>query len=206
MREQRSSGPRTRPPRCRPARVPWTSCPSPECSKTSAATPTTASRSSTKPGRRRGGQGARRAQGRDRPGLIGAARASRELRPGRFTWRSAPSAGSLPRTHPAGSSGGTQISQICVPPGMDRSRRLKVQIGGSGRGYLAVGGASQQSRYGLLDGRLFCIFIHRHPWGDCPHLPRTRSSAADTAVTVLICRRPQRWCAAVQRSAACAPC
>jgi hypothetical protein len=45
--------------------------------------------------------------------------------------------------------------------------------GGSARGYLAVGGACQQSRYGLLDGRLFCIFIHRHPWGECPHLPPT---------------------------------
>ena len=43
--------------------------------------------------------------------------------------------------------------------------------GGSARGYLGVGRASQQSRYGLLNGRLFCIFIHRHPWGDCPHLP-----------------------------------
>jgi len=52
------------------------------------------------------------------------------------------------------------------------------QNGGSARGYLGVGGASQQSRYGLLDGRLFCIFIHRRPWGECPHLPRTRSSVA----------------------------
>jgi Glyoxalase-like domain len=22
-----------------------------------------------------------------------------------------------------------------------------------------------------LDGRLFCIFMHRHPWGEYPHLP-----------------------------------
>jgi len=51
-------------------------------------------------------------------------------------------------------------------------------LGGSARGYLAVDGAPQQSRYGLLDGRLFCISIHRHPWGECPHLPRTGSSAA----------------------------
>ena len=42
---------------------------------------------------------------------------------------------------------------------------------------LAVGGASQQSRYGLLDGHLFCICIHRHPWGEYPHLPRTGSRA-----------------------------
>jgi hypothetical protein len=35
--------------------------PSPECSKTPAATPTTSSRSSAKPGRRRTGQGSRRA-------------------------------------------------------------------------------------------------------------------------------------------------
>jgi hypothetical protein len=48
--------------------------------------------------------------------------------------------------------------------------------GGSAR-LLAVGGASQQSRYGLLDGRLFCIFIHRHPWGECPLLPSTLGDA-----------------------------
>ena len=24
-----------------------------------------------------------------------------------------------------------------------------------------------------IDDRLFCVFIHRHPWGDCPHLPRS---------------------------------
>ena len=29
---------------------------------------------------------------------------------------------------------------------------------------------SQQSRYGLLNGRLFCIFIHSHLWSECPHL------------------------------------
>ena len=28
-----------------------------------------------------------------------------------------------------------------------------------------VRGASQQARYGLLDDRLFCIFIHCHPLG-----------------------------------------
>ena len=49
--------------------------------------------------------------------------------------------------------------------------------GGSARSYLAVGGACQQSRYGLLDGRLFCIFIHHHPWGECPHLPHTALSS-----------------------------
>jgi hypothetical protein len=53
------------------------------------------------------------------------------------------------------------------------AERTGEHIGGSARGYLAVGGACQQSRYGLLDGRLFCIFIHRHPWGECPHLSRT---------------------------------
>jgi len=41
-----------------------------------------------------------------------------------------------------------------------------------------VGGASQQSRRGLLDGRLFCIFIHRHLWGECPHLPPTGRAAS----------------------------
>ena len=30
---------------------------------------------------------------------------------------------------------------------------------------------------GLLDGRLFCIFIHRHLWGECPHLPQTERRA-----------------------------
>ena len=47
--------------------------------------------------------------------------------------------------------------------------------GGSARGYLGsfrAAGRPQQSRYGLLDGRLFCIFIHRHLWGEYPHLPR----------------------------------
>jgi hypothetical protein len=50
--------------------------------------------------------------------------------------------------HPAGSSGGTQISQICVATGMGRSRRLKVQIGGYLRcaqlmvNYTALGEAS----------------------------------------------------------------
>jgi hypothetical protein len=42
----------------------------------------------------------------------------------------------------------------------------QIHIGGSVRGYLAAGGASQQFRYGLLTARLFCIFIYRHPWGD----------------------------------------
>jgi hypothetical protein len=40
----------------------------------------------------------------------------------------------------------------------------------------ALAGGSQQSRYDLLGGRLFCIFIHRHSWGECPHLPPTGSS------------------------------
>jgi hypothetical protein len=30
----------------------------------------------------------------------------------------------------------------------------------------AVGGGSQQFRYGLLNGRLFCIFIHRYLWAN----------------------------------------
>jgi hypothetical protein len=38
--------------------------------------------------------------------------------------------------------------------------------GGSGRGYLVVGGASQQSRYGLLNGRLFCIYNGASPQPD----------------------------------------
>jgi len=59
-----------------------------------------------------------------------------------------------------------------------KASAVAVHNGGSARGYLGVGGASQQSRYGLLDDRLFCIFIHRHPWGECTHLPRTGSSVA----------------------------
>jgi len=43
----------------------------------------------------------------------------------------------------------------------DHIRRVGARLSGRWR-------ASQQSRYGLLDGRLFCIFIHRHPWGECP--------------------------------------
>ena len=54
-----------------------------------------------------------------------------------------------------------------------RAESWTQQIGGSARGYFGVGGASQQSRHGLLDGRMFCILIHRHPWADCLHLPRT---------------------------------
>jgi len=63
------------------------------------------------------------------------------------------------------------ISPLCKVAGPPMINSTGEQNGGSGRGYLAVGGASQQSRYGLSDGRLFCIFIHRHPWGECPHLP-----------------------------------
>jgi hypothetical protein len=59
--------------------------------------------------------------------------------------------------------------------------RWTVHIGGSARGYLGVGGASQQPRYGLLDGRLFCIFIHRPTWTECPLLPSTGSSTAGLA-------------------------
>jgi hypothetical protein len=66
-----------------------------------------------------------------------------------------------------------QIVQICLPQQASAKEPEHAHIGGSARGYLAVGGASQQSRYDLLDGRLFCIFIHRHPWGECPHQPPT---------------------------------
>ncbi len=50
-RARTSSGPRTRSPPCRPGPGPWTNCSSRACSRTSAATPTTSSRSSTKPAR-----------------------------------------------------------------------------------------------------------------------------------------------------------
>ena len=48
-REPNSSGPRTRSSRCRPARARWMSCWRPGSWKTSAGTPTTSSRNSTKP-------------------------------------------------------------------------------------------------------------------------------------------------------------
>jgi hypothetical protein len=41
---------------------------------------------------------------------------------------------------------------------------------GSARGYLGRWRARQQSLYDLLHDRLHRIFIHRHPWGECPHL------------------------------------
>src|SRR5271155_172044 len=45
-------------------------------------------------------------------------------------------------------------------------RRVGARLSGRWR-------ASQQSRYGLLDDRLHCIFIHRHLWGERPLMPRT---------------------------------
>jgi hypothetical protein len=43
-------------------------------------------------------------------------------------------------------------------------------------GYQGRWRASQQSRYGLLDDRLHCIFIHRYFWGERPLLPPTARS------------------------------
>jgi hypothetical protein len=51
-------------------------------------------------------------------------------------------------------------------------RRVGARLSGRWR-------ASQQSRYGLLDDRLHCIFIHRHLWGERP--PQTGSSAVGAA-------------------------
>jgi hypothetical protein len=67
--------------------------------------------------------------------------------------------------------GPTQITPICIASGDSDEIDGAAQNGGSVRGYLGVGEASQQSRHGLLDGRLFCISIHCHPRGECPHLP-----------------------------------
>jgi hypothetical protein len=53
--------------------------------------------------------------------------------------------------------------------------------GGSARVIWGAGGASEQSRYGLLDSRLRRIFIHRHLWGEYPYLSRTWPSAMGTA-------------------------
>ena len=56
----------------------------------------------------------------------------------------------------------------------------------AGRGAVirALAGPLQQSRYGLLDDRLFYIFIHRHTWGECPHLPRgVRTTQARGRIT-----------------------
>jgi hypothetical protein len=54
---------------------------------------------------------------------------------------------------------------IGLPPTPDHN-------GGSARGYLGRW-RDLSVLYGLLDGRPFCIFMHRHPWGECPHLPLT---------------------------------
>ena len=67
---------------------------------------------------------------------------------------------------PAAQRDCTQIVLVCAyelacTEGADGREERRVGVR-----YLAVGGASQQSRYGLLDGRLFCIFIHRHPWAN----------------------------------------
>ena len=51
-----------------------------------------------------------------------------------------------------------QTRLLCAVPAIGVSRPWTIQNGGFVRGYLAVGGASQQSRYGLLDGHIFCIF------------------------------------------------
>ena len=75
-------------------------------------------------------------------------------------------------------------TRICVPTGLIQLDKIAAPNGGSARGYFGVGGASHQSRYGLLDGRLFCIFIHRRPWGECPHLPRrVRAAQAQGRIT-----------------------
>ena len=43
-------------------------------------------------------------------------------------------------------------------------RRVGARLSGRWRSLSAV-------RYGLLDAHLFCIFIHRNSWGECPLLP-----------------------------------
>ena len=67
-----------------------------------------------------------------------------------------------------------QNVSLCAAPD-DRNHHPRVeQNGGSARSYLGVGGASQQSRYGLLDGRLLCIYTS-------PSLGRMSASAAGRA-------------------------
>ena len=62
--------------------------------------------------------------------------------------------------------GFTQNRQIGTALPLPVMNRIRRQNGGSARGYLAVGEASQQSRYGLLDGRLFCIYSGASPQPD----------------------------------------
>src|SRR5271165_7373512 len=59
---------------------------------------------------------------------------------------SAPSKPRRPRRrHPAPTAVGTQIAPFCTGPGSRAAVRQTAPNGGSARGYLAVGGASQQS-------------------------------------------------------------
>jgi hypothetical protein len=55
--------------------------------------------------------------------------------------------------------------------------------GGSARGYLGCWRGPQQSRYDLLDGPLLCISIHRHLWGEYPHLPHSGRAGAGVGCT-----------------------
>jgi hypothetical protein len=68
---------------------------------------------------------------------------------------------------------------------------IRVSVHNAGRRAViwALTGPSQQSRYGLLDGRLFCIFIHRHSWGECPLRP---PGARFVTFTVIGSRRSVR--------------
>ena len=59
----------------------------------------------------------------------------------------------------------------CRHHGLRDREQTDAPNGGQARGYLGRWRASQQSRYDQVDDRLHRIFIHRHPWGDCPHLP-----------------------------------
>jgi len=100
-----------------------------------------------------------------------------------------------------------QNDPLCALAAVRNPSSKGAHIGGSARGYLAVGRSCQQSRYGLLDGRLFCIFIHHHPWGECPHLPPTgrgisslRGSRQAAAGYRTRCRPGQPGCASAIRA------
>ena len=79
-----------------------------------------------------------------------------------------------------------QIDPICatvMPPGADLET---VRNGGSARGYLGRW-RGLSVPYGLLNGRPFCIIMHRHPRGEYPHLPQVVRAWRRAAAVVVPC-------------------
>jgi hypothetical protein len=91
-----------------------------------------------------------------------------------------------PRTHSGRASVPLQVVApiilIWTRRGPRRRARPAVPNGGSARGYLGRW-RGLSVPYGLLDWRPFCIFMHRHLWGECPHLPPTGRGTARADLT-----------------------